>query len=443
LQKKINRSYKLHRSYKTYVFVILLFILAPACPLFGAEVSGTYSALFQNRENAAGNKESVLDNYLMLDATNIGRPDISAHVYGKYGRDLNDDFSDSSIYYGYLQYKTFQGATDIKLGRFPMETHRFLTVDGLSAYFRPAGLVGFTAFGGVPKYLDIDPDRFNRQFSETGGLIFGGRVFLQGIENTRAYAGYSREWKGSDAYRELLSAGGGRDISGNVLGNELKVSLDASADYNEASSGMEKATARLFATYARKLTLIVEADRYDVKNEYPEGRELVLSMLSDGREDRVFYTLSYNITKRVSVYQSSVFTYLRMPDGEWQRGTILKGGFGADYVRELGLDVDVSVYRFESFIANASGISARIKGRPFRSWIVESGVEAVHFDTPFRNDKFARTVTGEIGYQPKPKYKVALFVERSDNPEYRSDFRTGVKFDYNFSFSGGKGGQIR
>jgi len=431
-------SYKTYRTYKTYAFVlVVILLLAHSSALFGAEVSGTYSAAFQSRDNRDGSRELVLDNYLMFEAEKIGRPEISLHAYGKYGRELKSDFSDGAIYYGYLQYRTFEGAADIKLGRFPMETHRFLTVDGLSLSLRPAGHFGFTAFGGIPKYLEIDPDRFNRQFTETGGLIFGGRVFLQGTENTRAYAGYSREGKGADVFRELLSAGGGRDFNRTLLGKELLMSLDASADYNAAASGMDKAAVRFFSSFDKKLRLLVEADRYDVVNEYPDGRELVLSMLSDGREDRLFYTLSYNVTRRTALYQSSVFTRLRMPDGEWHGGTILKGGVNCDYIKELGLDLDASVYRFESFIARASGVSARIKWRPFRLWYAEGGVETVSFDTPFRLDKTAKTVMGEVGYQPKPGLKAVAFAERSDNPEFRSDFRTGVRLDYNFSFLAG------
>ena len=418
--------------------VAVLLMLAQAGPLLGAEVSGRFSSLFQSRENRDGGRESVLDNYLSLDGDRLLHPAVSMHAYGKYGHDFDAGFSDTSLYYGYLEYRTHEGRADIKLGRFPLSTHRFLTVDGVNVSLKPDGPVGVAVFGGASKYLDLDPDRFKRLFSTSEGTIYGGRLFLQGIEDTRAYAGYSWEGSGDTVYQELFSGGVGRDFRAELLGKELKISADGNADYNVDRADLEKMSARLFTSYDKKLRVLLEADLYDVKNEFPEGRELVLSILSDGREERTFYTVFYDLNPIVAIYQSSVFTRLKMPDGGWQTGTILKGGVSGNFIEQMGLDLDLGIYRFESFIADATGISTKIRWRPHNKWILEGGLEAVSIDTPSRHDQTATTITGEVGYRPKPTLKAALFVEQSDNPEFRSDFRTGMRLDYDFSFSTGR-----
>lgn len=411
----------------------VLIILAIPSILHGTEIAGKYTAIYQSREDRDGEKASVFDNYLRLDINKLFHPDISVHAYGKYGHEFNNEFSDGDVYYLYLQYRAFEGGTDLRLGRFPLEAHRFLTVDGLNATFRAAGIIGVSAFAGQPRYLEIDPDRFHREFRDTGDFIFGSKVFLQGIEGLRAHISYSRE-NGGDVYRELLGAGAGKDFKLKVFDTDMRISSDVLADYNTDKSTLHKLTGRLYFSFDKKVRIILAADRYNVKEDFPEGRELIMSLLSTGREDRLSYTIFYDITRNWAVYQASTFTHLEMPDGEWHEGTIIKGGINGNFLKEAGLDFGVGVYNFDSFVAKASGVTAEIKWHLSGKWTFEGGVEAVFFNTPFRDSKTATTVTGEVKYSPNRRMNVAVFAEQSDNPEYTSDFRTGMRVDYNFSF---------
>jgi len=418
---------------KAFAIAVVIVLVFPSI-IYGTDVTGKYTAIYQGREDRDGEKESIFDNYLRLDINNLFNPDISVHAYGKYGHGFNNDFSDGDVYYLYLQYRTFEGRTDLRLGRFPIETHRFLTVDGINATLRPEGIIGVSAFAGQPRYLEIDPDRFHREFRDTGDYIFGGKVFLQGMKGLRANVSYSREGNGENVYRDLLGAGAGKDFNLKVFDTDVRISSDVLADYNTDKSNMDKLTGRVNVFFDKKVRVILGADRYNVKEDYPEGRELIMSLLSTGREDRLSYTIFYDITENLAVYQASTFTRLEMPDGEWHRGTIIKGGINGNFLKEAGLDFGVGVYRFDSFVAKASGVTTEIKWHLSGKWTFEGGVEAVSFNTPFRDSKTATTVTGEVKYSPNRRMNVAVFAEQSDNPEYTSDFRAGIRVEYNFSF---------
>jgi hypothetical protein len=425
--------------YKALVLALLAMTSLPR-PLHGAELDGKFTSLFESRQNRDGTREAVLDNYLRLDLDKLFVTPLSLHAYGKYGTELNNGPDSTDIYHLYAQYRTFQGETDLKLGRFPLESHRFLTLDGAYLTMRPEGRIGAAIYAGQPRYLEFYPEQIQNRFRDTGDYLAGGKLFLQGVEGARANVYYSREGKDGTVYREIVGAGGGKDFRFNLLSSEVKMSADGSLDYNTDQAAIDKLTARLFFAFDKKLRLLMQADRYDIRDDYPADRQLIISLLSTGREDRIFYTLTYDLSTNFSVYQGSVFTGLRMPDGVWQNGTIVRGGVTVNFIKPAGLDLDAGVYRFESFLAKASGVSATLKWRPLRLWTTQAGVEAVLYDAPFRSNKTAKTVSAEVGYSPVSRLKLAFFAEQSDNPEFKSDFRTGLRLDYNFGFATGSPG---
>lgn len=424
--------------------IVALALFALPFPLHAADIGGAFSSLFESRKDRDGARETVLDNYLRFDVDKLPIAPLSFHAYGKYGYEANGGFSSTDVYQLYAQYRTFQGSTDVKVGRFPLESNRFLTLDGAYLTLRPESRVGVSVYAGQPRYLELYSDNLSKTFRTTGDYLYGGKVFLQGVEGVRANVSYSREGKDGVVFREIAGVGGGKDFKFSLLGSAVKLAADASADYNNAQSALDKLTARLFFTFDKKFRLIVQADRYDVRDEYPAGRELIISLLSTGREDRLFYTATYELSPKFAIYQGSVFTGLRMPDGSRQTGTIVRGGVTGNFIKPAGLDFDAGLYHFESFMSKASGASLNLKWRPINRWSTEAGCEIVSVNAPFVTEKIAKTFTAQIAYSPVSRLKLALFTERSDNPEFRSDFRTGLRLDYNFSFNtGGPGGTVQ
>lgn len=421
------------------LFLVLALLAPPAA--FGAEITGKYSAALEGRETRDGIKESVLVNYLSFDVDRLPLANLSLHGLGKYAHEWRENDSATSIYYLYGQHRTFEGRRDLLVGRFPLESHRFLTLDGLHLTMRPDRPWGYSLYAGQPRYMEIHNDRFERQFRDTGDYLAGGKVFLRGVEGLRANASYSREGDGSTVYRELIGIGGGKDFFFPRADEEMVLALDGSLDYNPAESALDKLSARLFLLYSAKLRVVVQADRFDVREDYPAGRELIISLFSTGREDRAQYTITYDLRPEISLYQGTVFTEMEMPDGTWRQGRIIKGGISGNYRERWGVGFDAGLYHFDSHSSDATGLALNLNYWPAEAWFTQLGLEVVKIDAPFRERERASSVIAEVGYQPGNTWRLAGYLERSDNPEFKNDFRTGIKLDYLFGFAFGRARQ--
>ncbi len=428
---------------KIGVFSVLLLlpVFLAGKTVTGTEVTGRYTMGFEDRELRDGTQESVMVNYLSFDADRLPMANLSVHGFGKYAREWEEGVSATSIYSLYGNYRTFEGRTDLRFGRFSQESHRFLTLDGLHLTRRPDMPLGYSLYIGQPRYMEIHNQRFERQFRDSGDYLAGGKVFLRGVEGVRANMSYSREGGGGDVYREIIGLGGGRDFfipHHRQDEEDMILAADGSLDYNPDQSVIDRLSARLFMIYSPRLQAVVQVDRYDVRDDYPTDRELIISLFSTGREDRAKYTITYNLRPELALYQSSVFTELEMPDGARRQGRIIKGGVMGDFQEQWGVDFDAGLYHFDSHLAEANGGAMSVNYHPVQAWNLLLGYEYVDISKPLRDDDSAQTVSVEVGYRPGIKWKVAGYLEHSDNPEYRSDFRTGLRLDYRFGFALGK-----
>lgn len=421
-----------------YLLLLLTLGGLPVQPAAAAEISGKYSALIEDRETRSGERESVLLNYLSFEAVRVGLPALSLHGFAKQAHEWRQNDSATSIYYLYANHRSFEGRSDLKLGRFPLESHRFLTMDGAQLTILPERPWGYSLYAGQPRYLEIYEERLERQFRDTGDYLAGGKIFLQGYEGVRANASYSREGGGGEIHREIVALAGGKDFFPTLAGRERVLALDGSLDYSPDQAALDRMSARLFLIWSEKVRGVLQADRYDVRDNYPGGREMIISLLSSGREDRAQYTVTYDFSPEIALYQATVFTEMEMPDGAWRPGTIIKGGVSGNYRDHWGIDFDAGLYHFESHQAEATGMALSMRYTPQSPWDLLLGLELVRIDAPFRQEKSARSISAEIGYTPAPNWKLAGYLERSDNPEFKSDFRTGLRLDYLFGFTLGR-----
>lgn len=410
-------------------------------PAIGAEISGRYTMGYEDRQARNGDRESVMVNYLSFDADRLPMANLSLHGMGKYAREWRQGDSATSIYYLYGHHRTFEGRRELQFGRFPLESHRFLTLDGLHYTRRPDRPYGYSLYAGQPRYMEIHDERFERQFRDSGDYLAGGKVFLRGVPDLRANVSYSREGGGGEVYREIIGLGGGKDyfLPRRQEGREeIILALDGSVDYNPDKSVLDRLSARLFVIYSEKLRAVLQADRFDVRDDYPADRELIISLFSSGREERAKYTVTYDLKPQIAIYQSSVFTQLEMPDGAWRQGRIIKGGVSGDFKEAWGVVFDAGLYHFNSHLAEATGLALTLDYQPDPLWNLQLGLEAVNITKPFREKKSAKTISAELGYQPGVNWRLAGYLEHSDNPEFRNDFRTGLRLDYHFGLALGK-----
>jgi hypothetical protein len=217
------------------VSISLLLSLLPVGAARAADVSVSSRTYLQyyERELAGGTKNRLapLSEYLSGDAVNLGGSPIAFHFYG-WGRvDLSDPTGSGKesgdLGSAYLEYLHPQGNAQVKLGRFFLtEGAAMETLDGgFVKVTTPLG-IGISGYGGSPVEQSILDN------TDTGGSLYGGRVFFNRSGLTEIGVSYLKEkgpFQGKD--RELY----GGDL---WLRIAPPVEITAQATYNQATKGM-------------------------------------------------------------------------------------------------------------------------------------------------------------------------------------------------------------
>lgn len=158
--------------------VSLYLLLITATTLYAAEnsINGTTLLRFEQRSLPGFNKESLVPatQYLSLETTKIGDPNLSFHLNAWGRADLADNStgksSDGTLTYGYLRYLFPKANGEIKAGRlFVFEGVSSENLDGVYAKSELAEGFVISAFGGAPVHPASSVD--NR-----GNYIAGGRL---------------------------------------------------------------------------------------------------------------------------------------------------------------------------------------------------------------------------------------------------------------------------
>ncbi|MDP1831657.1 MAG: hypothetical protein Q8K67_06340 [Geothrix sp.] len=172
---------------RTHVALLATLMSATA---WGQEVSlyGTTMAQMWKQEIPGFDKSTFTPatQYLGIDATKLGRDNLSLHLFGWGRTDLSDpstfDGSKSGGYlnYGYLRYRFDQANAEIKAGRFTVQQSTgFEQVDGVSARTDLRGGFTVSAFAGKPVlYKTVDPAA-QKDYDFQRDFIVGTRIGLR------------------------------------------------------------------------------------------------------------------------------------------------------------------------------------------------------------------------------------------------------------------------
>lgn len=155
-------------------------------PTWGQEVSVNTTTFLQYwRQGTPGfDTESYAPaiQFLELDATGLGRPEISFHFYGWGRADLGRISREGAkrsgdLAFGYFSYRADQGNLEAQVGRIAVNQGVAMEqVDGAS--FR-ADLIGgftFSAFGGIPVHYRVFDALAKHEYEYQRDLIAGGRL---------------------------------------------------------------------------------------------------------------------------------------------------------------------------------------------------------------------------------------------------------------------------
>lgn len=172
---------------RTYVALLATLMSATA---WGQEVSlyGTTMAQMWKSETPGFDKSTFTPatQYLGIDATKLGRDNLSLHLFGWGRTDLSDstnfDGTKSGGYlnYGYLRYRFDQANAEIKAGRFTVhQSTGFEQVDGVSARTDLRGGFTVSAFAGKPVlFKTVDPTA-QKDYEFQRDFIVGTRIGLR------------------------------------------------------------------------------------------------------------------------------------------------------------------------------------------------------------------------------------------------------------------------
>ncbi len=123
--------------------------------------------------------------WLGVDATSLGRENLSLHLYGWGTSDLgyvkaSGAKADGDLTYGYLEYRFDRANAEVKAGRFTInQGGGFEQVDGVSGRTDLRGGFGISFFAGKPVLYRPDDPQASKDYAYQRDVIFGGRLSLR------------------------------------------------------------------------------------------------------------------------------------------------------------------------------------------------------------------------------------------------------------------------
>jgi hypothetical protein len=366
-----------------YGISLYLFVMSMALPAYGMYVGGFASTAIESVTYTTVSGEEVTsvrwNNYLNLGVGElVGMRELSFYGYGRYNVGIQDEDTFGDLYLAYLDYRAFQNATHIMLGRFDLINNRFMTLDGVSATQRLPFYVGLSGFVGVPRYREVVDSK--DEFRMTGAMAYGGRVFLSGIESFQANVNFYNESGDDDngdniVYKRTVGAGGSYFKNYGTLVEPKSVAAEALVDQDVENDVIQRISTRLAGQYYA-YQMIVFYDKFDVRDQYPEHREFVIRLLSNGKETRYGGRAMVDVTDWLNLYGGLTLTTISK--GEVVEisydGMITK--LGADIsLPYSGLSTGAEYYYYGSDLEKANGVTAYMDWQFARDFILYLGAD--------------------------------------------------------------------
>jgi len=220
--------------------------------------SSTYLYLYQEDQITGPDSDhSLLYEYLSLDLWEIGRPELSFHLYGWGRLELGDETSldteDGDLSSAHIKYRSDNGDWQILVGRMLLTEGTTLEpLDGIH-YRQSLVNVGFSLFGGTPNEGDGSGDsRGNTLAGARSFFISPGKleVGLNYLHEDGDFGGDEREEAGTDLWFQPTDS---LEITGHAL-------------YNLSTSGIASDDLALMLSLSSNLDVIIASEGYIYEN---------------------------------------------------------------------------------------------------------------------------------------------------------------------------------
>jgi len=393
-------------------------------------LSGYYSIGTDNVQNK-GQNSTALSQYLNIGMRGIGLPLLSFYGYGRLNTAINNEESYGDLYLGYIQYKTFQGITNVMLGRFAQVTNRFMTIDGVSAAQILPWNFGVTAYVGMPRYKEME--EYDEELRDLGDLSYGGKVFLSGIPSLQANISYYKETGNNNdgrlaIYRETL---GGGVLYYKTMSAEDNTSItaDVHMEQDVYNGNLARLSGKLTGHFSRVQGTLF-SDYYDIRDQYPEGRPFVIRLLSTGFERRYGADMYVKAASWMDLYGGVTYTKILMRGHEENAGQIYTLGTDLSFDTQ-GLRATLEGYDYESVISSASGIMGKVQWYITMDMFLQVSGETAWLRKT-NNDNNAVSLEGRYTIYLLNNLTTSLYGQAGSNNRFVDDYRWGAAIKYEF-----------
>ncbi|MFI5395291.1 MAG: hypothetical protein ACHQ9S_07125 [Candidatus Binatia bacterium] len=370
----------------------------------------------------------------------------SLDTYFRAERDFGLNHTATDFYAGSLRVPGTKPGVEFTLGRqFLSEGPGVAFVaDAGKINVDPGGPVGFTIFGGQPRYFE---PTFSSESLSQNEQIFGGNVHTTNLKNGRLSVGYFEQHRDGSILRQLVTGAGAHSFTQlpglpNLYGS---VALDAQSQNVKLGT----AGADVFLSQPRLL--------FNFESTYykPQDHGKFVTADINRREDPSFELFSvsemlqfrgglrYTINRTISAYGD--YSYQRyekllnlVANGHVASVGLLwlPGGDGLEVVR-------TEYYVIDSGGGNVNGGRLYYESRVYNRILFRTKADVAYYSK--ENNERDTAVTGMLGlgYVICPGLVWELDFEGNHNKRFNEEFRFGFLIRYNFDYRSDKPVQPR
>lgn len=417
-----------------------------ACaPARAAEVRGDLSLLGQVREGDQSREtEAPTDLYGNIVGTDHGA---NLETYFRLERDFGLGQTATDFYGGSVHLPSTVAGIDVTLGR------QFLSQGPGGAFVADAGKirvdpqaapVGFTVFGGQPRYFE---PTFSSESLSQDEQIFGGDVHTTRLKAGRFSLGYFEQRRDGRVLRQLGTATGSHAFSQlpglpNVYGSFALDTGKQNIDQGTAGFDVFLSQPRLLfnfeSTYYKPQD---QGERVVTDKNLREDPIFELFSLSDMLQFRG--GLRYILSRTTSAFGDYSYQRYEEQDHHSVNGHIgsagllwLPGGDGLEVVR-------IEYYVFDSTGGNVNGGKIFYENRVYDRILFHTKIDVGYYDKATNEHDTAVTGMLGVGYVVVPGLVWELDFEGNRNKRFDDDFRFGFLITYNFDYRTNKPAQPR
>ena len=409
-------------------------------PANAAEVRGDMSLLGQVRQGDQSREtETPTDLYGNFIGSNHGA---DFETYFRLERDFGLGHTQTDFYAGALHLPSTNPGIDVTLGR------QFLTLGPGGAFVADAGKirvdpvgapVGFTVFGGQPRYFE--PTYSSESLSQDE-QIFGGEVHTTHLKDGRLSLGYFEQDRNGHALRQLAMATGSQSFSqlpgfphmyGSFALDSGKQNID------QGTAGLD-----VFVSQPR-LSLNFESTYYKPQDQ---GEHVIANQ--NLREDPIFELFSisdmlqfrgglrYMLSRSVSAFGDYSYQRYEAQEGHMVNGHVgsagvlwLPGGDGLEVVR-------IEYYLFDSNGGNVNGGKIYYENRVYDRILFHTKIDVGSYTKVTNEHDTAVTGLLGVGYVVLPGLVWEVDFEGNRNKRFDYDYRFDFLITYHFDYRSNK-----